>query len=485
MKKAMGIIMLAIAGLLMLNVGLISADEHLTATVSGTVTDGTDNAPIKDAVVMLDGSDPVLSATTDENGNYVLTDVPVDEPSFTASIDGYDSETVGLVLIEDGAATVNFSLQPVTLQPVDGEDDEEEGLEDKDEGGKVAGTRKGYVGIYVSATTAVTGAATSSTNLTTPTTGAAIEGYFMVKTKQGMIKIHTPNEGSESVTDGIESFTQKTGSKWQTPTDGDRVVVLVEFVDQGDGELVKVAVWLKVKPTKPLFHTVGAVVGIATDENGVWTVSIMRKNGKVKDLQLGPDAKVPEVGDLVTAFQSRGGDDDGDEEDGPPVIRGLVRAQEVRQRLEGFLEDLTSDPGQVPSDVADRRAQRVADLAARLEAHAAKHARIIERASQNAKLPAQAVAGMLNGLERAENGRAQAKARATEARIKAADARANAGPPTILGRQGGPDRGGSSGQDRGASSGQGGQDRGGPSGQGGQDRGGSSGQGGPDLGRQR
>ena len=33
MKKTMGIIMLAIAGLLMLNVGLISADEHPTATV--------------------------------------------------------------------------------------------------------------------------------------------------------------------------------------------------------------------------------------------------------------------------------------------------------------------------------------------------------------------------------------------------------------------------------------------------------------------
>ena len=113
MKKPVGIIMLAIAGLLMLNVGLISADEHPTAIVSGTVTNGTDNLPIEDAVVKLEGSDPVLSATTDDNGNYVLTDVPVDEPSFTASVDGYDSETVGPVLIEDGAATVNFSLQPV------------------------------------------------------------------------------------------------------------------------------------------------------------------------------------------------------------------------------------------------------------------------------------------------------------------------------------------------------------------------------------
>ena len=81
--------------------------------------------------------------------------------------------------------------------------DGEEGVEDEDDGGKVAGTRKGYVGIYVSPTAAVAGFATGSVTLTTPTTGAATEGYFMVKTKQGMVKIHTPNDGSESVPDGI------------------------------------------------------------------------------------------------------------------------------------------------------------------------------------------------------------------------------------------------------------------------------------------
>ena len=386
------------------------AVEPETATVSGTVTDGTDNVPIEDAVVKLEGSDPVLSTSTDENGNYVLTDVPVDEPSFTASVDGYDSETVGLVLIEDGAATVNFSLQPVTLQPVDGEDDE-------DEGGKVAGTRHGYVGIY---TAAVTGAATSSTNLTTTTTGAATAGYFMVKTKQGMIKIHTPDEGSDSVTGGIESFTQTTGSKSQTPKDGDRVVVLVEFVDQGDGELVKVALWVKVKPTKPPLHTVGVVVGITTGENGVRTVSIMRKNGKVKDLQLGPDADVPEVGDLVTAFQSRvhGAN-------GPSIAKGIVRADKVRQRLEGFLDDLTSEDGDLPPQALEHRAQRVARIAALLEKHASKHVEIIQHLSSNGDVPPQAAEGMKNGLEKAKH-------RLNEAKAKGADAKSKAGRPAVL-----------------------------------------------------
>ncbi len=410
MKKTMGIITLIIAGLLMLNVGLISADDHPTATVSGTVTDGTDDAPIMGAVVMLEGSNPVLQATTDVDGNYVLTDVPVDEPSFTASVEGYDSETVGLVLIEDGAATVNFSLQPVTLQPVDGE----EGVEDEEEGGKVAGTRKGYVGIYVGAAAVVTGAATSSATLTTPTTGAATAGYFMVDTKQGMIKIHTPNEGSESVTDGIESFAQTTSRKSDVPKYGDRVVVLVEFVDQGDGELVKVALWVKVKPTKPLLHTVGAVVGITTDDNGVRTVSIMRKNGKVKDLQLGPDAEVPEVGDLVTAFQSRGHG-----ANGPSIAKGIVRADKVHQRLEGFLEDLTSEDGNLPPEALEHRAKRVAAIAALLEKHAANRVEIIQQLSEIENLPPQAVAGMQKGLGRAKLGFAQAKAKGDEAKFKA------------------------------------------------------------------
>ena len=418
MKIKIGIIMLLIAGL-MLTAGLVSAEETdpVLDSVSGEVLDATNGVPIEGALVEVEDSDPVLSANTDPFGEYTIDDVPVGEQIIVASADEYESEDVGVVVSDTEEASANFTLQPVKgkLEVVGSEGDVQNV--------KVAGTRKGYVGIFTAVTGAVTGA-----------------GTFIVTTKKG--------DEIQFLAVDLESITRRPGRPAGIPEDGDRVAVLVEFVDPGSGELVTIARQVIVRPT-PKAPIMGAVVSITTDENGVRTMSIMRPDGSIKVGRLGSKGQPPEVGDLVTAFQGRGGDDDGDEEDGPPVIRGLVRAQEVRQRLEGFLEDLTSDPGQVPSDVADRRAQRVADLAARLEAHAAKHARIIERASQNAKLPAQAVAGMLNGLQRAENGRAQAKARATEARIKAADARANAGPPTILGRQGGQDRGGSSGQDRG------------------------------------
>ena len=431
MKKTMGIIILTIAGLMMLSAGLVSADDH--DTVSGTVIDAKTAESIEGAVVQADDTNPVLSSETDESGAYSIGGVPAGGQSFTASADGYESETVDAVVSEIGGASVSFTLQPL--------DEEDEEVEGDDEDGKVAGDRKGYVGVFATAT--VTGAGT---------------GAFIVETKRGAIEIQIPDGG-------LESITRRPGQDAGSPEEGDRVAVLVEFVEDG-GELVQVARQVIVKPT-PQAPIVGAVVTIATDENGIRTLTIMRPNGTTKEVQLGPEGRAPEVGELITAFPGRGRNNDGtDAQDGPPVVRGLVRAAEVRQRLEGFLNDLTRGAGEPPPEVAARRAQRVADLAARLEAHAAKHVEVIQRVSQNRNLPPQAVAGMRNGLERAQAGRALAKTRATEAR-------ARGGPSLQGGGQGNQNQGGSSSQ------GPGRQDQGGSSsqGQGRQDQGGSNSQG--------
>ena len=111
MTKTMGIIILAIAGLIILNVGLISAQE--ADTVSGTVTDATTGNLIEDAVVQVDGTDPVLSTTTDEFGEYAIGGVPAGEQSITASADGYENETVGADVSETEGASVSFTLQPL------------------------------------------------------------------------------------------------------------------------------------------------------------------------------------------------------------------------------------------------------------------------------------------------------------------------------------------------------------------------------------
>ena len=404
MKKTMGIIILAIAGLMMLSAGLVSADEH--QAVSGTVTDAETEEIIEGATVQVDGIDPVL---TDSLGEYNISGVPAGEQNITASADGYESKTVEAEVSESGEGSASFALKPL-----------EDELEGDDEDGKVAGDRQGYVGIFASS-----------------------NGAFIVETKRGDIEIQIPN-------DGLEPITRRPGKDAGSPEDGDQVAVLVEFVDQ-DGELVKVARQVIVKPT-PQPPIQGAVVSIATDENGIRTLTIMRPDGTIKEVQLGAGGKPIDLGDLVTGFPGRGRNADGaGSDDRPPFVTGLVRAADVSQRLEGFLEDLTMGGGEPPPEVAARRAQRVADMAARLEAHAAKHVEIIQRVSQNQNLPSQAMAGMLNGLDRAQAGHDRAKVNATAARTRG-------GPSLQGGRQGTQNQGGSNNQGRG---GQGSQNQGG------------------------
>jgi len=437
MRITMGVIALVFVGLMALNVGLISAQEP--NTIRGTVTDATTGEPIEGAVVQVDGVDPVLSTNTDASGAYEIGDVPIGEHSVTASADGYDSETVGAEVSGTEGASIGFTLQPLNVEeeePVPEPIAEEP--EADDEVGKAAGDRQGYVGTFTSGT-----------------------GAFTLTTKRGEIEIQIPEEG-------LEPITRTPGQAGGSLENGSRIAVLVEFVDQGAAELAKVAQQIIVKPA-PQLPIVGAVVSITTDESGARTLSIMRRDGTTKEVQLGPDADPPEIGDLVTAFRGRSLSADGEAgQEGPPVVRGLVRAEEVRQRLEGFLEDLTAGVGELPTEAAERRAQRVADVAALLDDHASKHVEIILRVSQNEKLPPQAVQGMRNGLERAQRGRDQAKVRATEARAKA-------GPPSGRGGRGSQSQGGPGSQGEGAPGGQGQGDQGGGSQGGGSQGGGSQG----------
>lgn len=201
--------------------------------------------------------------------------------------------------------------------------------------------------------------------------------------------------------------------------DGANVVILAR--EDGDQW---VAMWVLVKPTKPTAPPVtGAVVSV---QDGVLT--IMRPDGTTKVVQLGRGAASPKVGEVVTAFAGPSSADGVPGADGPPVAKGLVKASEVRQRLEGFLQDLTTGSGDLPEAASNRRAQSVVDIAAILEGHADKHVKLLEKLSQK-DLPVRAAEGMRKALENAQRGRSQAKLKASEARTKA-------GPPEERG--GGP-----------------------------------------------
>jgi hypothetical protein len=83
------------------------------ANLGGTVTDKTTGQPISGVIVSILGTS--LSLMTDSNGFYKFT-LPVGGYVVTAEVDGYETGTQGIQVIE-GDNTLNFSLAPVGQYP--------------------------------------------------------------------------------------------------------------------------------------------------------------------------------------------------------------------------------------------------------------------------------------------------------------------------------------------------------------------------------
>ena len=444
-----------VVALILSTAGMVAA-QPAAGAISGTVTDAKTGDPIQGALVEVQGTDLLLSAETGVDGTYQISDVPTGQYSVTASASDYEGETeTGVDVSDTQGAVVDFAL---------GREDAEEETQGADgvpqpvttggelEAGKGAGDRKGYVGSFT----------------------AVDDGSFTVTTKKEEVVIRIPDGGLEPITriPGPEAATIEGGSSTAAGlVDGAKVAVLVEFLlVDGVADLVPEARQIMVKPT-PQPPVAGAVVSVDTNEEGVRTLTIMRPNGTTKEVRLGPRVSSPEIGDFVTAFPGRGSKGRGKEkgDDGePPTATGLVLAEEVLQRLEGFLLELTAGDSGLSPKAAERRAEQVAKVAAILDSHASEHVNILEKISKKPNLPPQAILGMLKHLDKAKGGRGRANAKAKEARDKA-------GPPPGRGRPQ------SDGQGQG-SQGQGGQGQGGQ-GQGGQGQGGQ-GQGGQGQGGQ-
>ena len=302
-----------VAALILSTAGLVSAQAN--GTISGTVTDAQTGDPIQRALVEVEGAEAPLSVETGVDGFYQIPDVPPGQYTVTASAEDHESETeTGVDVADNEAAVVDFALG--SLAP----EEEDEGAE-----GKQPGDRKGYVGTFSSG-----------------------DGIFTVTTKKEEVIIRIPDGGLEPITriPGPAAATVEAGgSTADGLVDGAKVAVLVEFLlVDGVADLVLEARQIMVKPN-PQPPVVGVVVSVDTNEKGVRTLTIMRPDGKTKKVRLGPEVSAPEVGDFVTTFPGRGskGRGQGEGDDGePPTATGLVLAEQVLQRLEGFLQDLTS-----------------------------------------------------------------------------------------------------------------------------------------------
>ena len=257
-----------------------------------------------------------------------------------------------------------------------------------------------------------------------------LDTFFTVSTRQGIVMIQIPTEG------GLPDITKTPGGPQAgTLADGANVAVLVEFVSDGGEGVVREARKIVVKPT-PAKPFNGAVESVDTNDEGVSTVTIVSADGTTEEVELDPEAGVPAVGEVVVGFRGRGhggrarrsGEVD---YDGHPRVRGLVRAQQVHERLRAFLENLGSNGQELSDEQAERRDGRIEKLGEILEKHAARNVVIIERLSNRENLPPQAAVAVAKGLDKAKANRERARAnreRAEAARDEAKAARDEARP---------------------------------------------------------
>lgn len=95
--------------ILMLLVVLIGSNlkaQTLTQTVRGTVTDKISETPLPGAAVVLVGSNPLVGTTTDVDGNFKLTNVPVGKQSIKVTYLGYKEMIVPNITVNSGKELV-------------------------------------------------------------------------------------------------------------------------------------------------------------------------------------------------------------------------------------------------------------------------------------------------------------------------------------------------------------------------------------------
>ena len=102
--------------------------EELNGSISGIVTDSQSEMPVFNAKVEVtkDGFSIGLSSMTDENGNFIIKDVPAGDFDLSVSKGKYLPKVISNIVIKEGKVTedVNIALQLITpIQVGDAERD--------------------------------------------------------------------------------------------------------------------------------------------------------------------------------------------------------------------------------------------------------------------------------------------------------------------------------------------------------------------------
>lgn len=165
------------------------------------------------------------------------------------------------------------------------------------------------------------------------------------------------------------------GPRAGTFEDDAEVVVFGQETEGGDWE----AVWILVKPVRPEIPIHGVVIRVDGDD-----VTVETPDGDNETLTFPGRGHDLTLGEVITVFRGKSGNNN-----------GLVRAEDVKNRLKGFLEDVEEDVDE-PEEVVDgnglkhdqeaAHAERVADFLARFsERQSELIIRVIDRAPASVK----------------------------------------------------------------------------------------------------
>jgi hypothetical protein len=164
--------------------------------------------------------------------------------------------------------------------------------------------------------------------------------------------------------------------------DGAEVVILSQRA--GDQW---VALQVLVKPVKPNLPVVGVITGV-----GPTSITVLDHKGNPHMLRLENEVDSSVEGEVVTLFPGNSGQ-----------VRGLVRAEDIRQRLHRFLDEATSEGAGDDTEIEEEpRGKRADALIKRLEKHGDERIRLLDSALQRA--PAEVKEKIEAGRARAQRG---------------------------------------------------------------------------------
>jgi hypothetical protein len=85
---------------------LLTMSQSLTQTIRGTVVDRVSQTPLPGSSVILLGTDPLVGTTTDPEGNFKLTQVPIGSHTLRITFIGYKEITLPNVMVNSGKEVV-------------------------------------------------------------------------------------------------------------------------------------------------------------------------------------------------------------------------------------------------------------------------------------------------------------------------------------------------------------------------------------------